>query len=58
MAVDRIRKMTDGIIEDVEWAIDLQTALEAGNNTIREFRATDQLLAFTGHMVTRRSGSD
>jgi hypothetical protein len=30
MAVERIRKMTDGIIEDVERAIDLQTALEAG----------------------------
>ena len=38
MAVDRIRKMTDGIIEDVERAIDLQTALEAGNDTIREIQ--------------------
>ena len=48
IAVDRIRKMTDGIIEDVEWAIDLQTALEAGNNTIREIQGDGPALSFYG----------
>jgi hypothetical protein len=48
MAVDRIRKMTDGIIEDVERAIDLQTALEAGNDTIREIQGGGPALSFYG----------
>jgi hypothetical protein len=48
MAVDRIRKMTDGIIEDVERAIDLQTALEAGNDTIREIQGDGPALSFYG----------
>ena len=40
--------MTDGIIEDVERAIDLQTALEAGNDTIREIQGDGPALSFYG----------
>ena len=48
MAVARIRKMTDGIIQDVEQAIDLQTALAAGNDTIREIQGDGPALSFYG----------
>lgn len=48
LAVDRIRKMTDGIIEDVERAITLQTALEAGNDIIRELRGDGPPLRIYG----------
>jgi hypothetical protein len=47
-AVDRVRKMTDGIIEDVEHALALHTALEAGNDTIRELQGDGPPLSFYG----------
>ena len=36
VAVERIDKMTAAIVEDVETAIALHAALEAGNNVIHE----------------------
>jgi hypothetical protein len=48
VAVDRVRKMTDGIVQDVEHALILQTALEAGNDTIREIRGEGPALSFYG----------
>jgi hypothetical protein len=48
IAVDRIRKMSDGVVEDVEEALALQTALEAGNDTIREIRGSGPPLSFYG----------
>jgi hypothetical protein len=48
VAVDRIRKMTDGIVQDVERALVLQIALEAGNDTIREIRGDGPALSFYG----------
>jgi AbiU2 len=40
--------MTDGIVQDVEHALVLQTALEAGNNTIREIQGGGPALSFYG----------
>jgi AbiU2 len=48
IAVDRIRKMTDGVVQDVEDAFALKTALESGNETIREIRGDGPPLSFYG----------
>jgi hypothetical protein len=44
--------MTDGIIEDVERALTLQTTLEAGNDTSANFGETRPRSTFTAHMPT------
>jgi hypothetical protein len=48
VAVERIDKMTAAIVEDVEIAILLRSALEAGNDVIHEIRGGKPALNFYG----------
>lgn len=48
IAIERIEKMTQGVIQDVQRALALQAALEVGNDTIRELRGDGPALSFYG----------
>jgi AbiU2 len=48
IAIERIQKMTQGIIQDVQRALALKAALEVGNDTIGKLRGDRPALSFYG----------